>query len=107
MTYEELVNQCSALQTECDDKKTALRIQFAKEHNPVKVGDIVTDHYHTIRVEQMSVYGNPFPYMRYTGIAMTKKGVPAKRQPVPREPVYQNNIEFINGQPYSYEVKDR
>ena len=105
MTPEELTNQCSALQKECNDKQVALRIQFAKEHNPVKVGDIVTDHYHTIRVENMCVYGKPIPYMRYTGIAMTKKGVPAKRQPCPHEPVFQYNIEAINGQPYSYEFK--
>jgi hypothetical protein len=57
-------------------------------------------------VENMNVYGYPIPYMRYTGIAMTKKGVPAKRQPVPREPVFQSNIEAINGQPYTYEFKD-
>lgn len=107
MTPEELTKQCLELQKECNDKQMALRIQFAQEHNPVKVGDIVTDHYHTIRVENMSVYGHPIPYMRYTGIAMTKKGVPAKRQPCPREPVFQSNIEAINGQPYSYEFKDR
>lgn len=96
-----------ALQSECNDKQTALRIQFAKEHNPVKVGDIVTDHYHTIRVENMVVYGANIPYMRYTGTAMTKKGVPAKRQPCPPEPVFQCNIEAINGQPYTDEFKNR
>ena len=107
MTIEELNQQCIALQQECDDKKSALRIQFAKEHNPVKVGDIVTDHYHTIRVENMSIYGYPVPHMRYTGIAVTKKGVPSKRQPTHREPVYQQNIKAINGQPYTYEFKNR
>ena len=106
MTAKELQEKCMALQRECNDKQFELRKQYAIEHNPVKVGDIVTDHYHTIRVENMSVYGHPIPHMRYTGIAMTKKGVPAKRQPVPREPVFQSNIEFINGQPYTYEFKD-
>jgi len=107
MTIEELNQQCIALQRECDTKKSRLCIQFAHEHNPVKVGDIVTDHYHTIRVENMRFYGYPVPHMCYTGIAMTKKGVPAKRQPASREPVYQQNIEFINGQPYTYEYKNR
>jgi hypothetical protein len=107
MELEELTQQCIAVQKECQDKQTALRIQFALEHNPVKVGDIVTDHYHTIRVENMSFCGYPIPHMRYTGIAMTKKGVPAKRQPSPREPVFQGNIETINGKPYTYEFKNR
>ena len=107
MTPEELTKKCVALQWECDDKKTALRIQFALEHNPVKVGDIVADHSRTIRVEKMSVFGHPIPFMIYTGITMTKKGVPAKRQPIPREQVCQCNIKTINGEPYSYEFKDR
>ena len=107
MELEELTQQCIAVQKECQDKQTALRIKFALEHNPVKEGDIVTDHYHTIRVEIMSVCGYPIPHMRYTGIAMTKKGVPAKRQPSPREPVFQGNIKTINGKPYTYEFKNR
>jgi hypothetical protein len=92
-----------ALQRECYNKQNELRKQYAIEHNPVKVGDVVTDHYHTIRVENMSIYGHPIPYMRYTGIAMTKKGIPAKRQPVLRVPVYQNFLKSINGEPYKYE----
>ena len=106
MTFEELTKQCKMLQKECEDKQEALRIQFAQEHNPVKVGDIVTDYYHTIRVENMSVHNFPFPRMCYTGIVITKKGVPAKRQPCPCEPVFQDNIEAINGQPYSYKFKN-
>ena len=103
MTSEELQEKCKALQRECDDKQSQLRKQYAIEHSPVKVGDIVTDHYHTIRVENMSIYGHQIPYMRYTGIAMTKKGVPAKRQPCPREPVFQKYVKIINGEPYKYE----
>jgi hypothetical protein len=107
MNPEELTKQCKALQRECEEKQSALRLQFAQEHNPVKVGDIVTDHYHTIRVENMNVYGHPIPYMFYTGIVMTKKGVPSKRQPWSHDPVFQYNIKAINGQPYSYEFKNR
>ena len=106
MTAKELLEKTIALQRECNEKQSVLRKQYAIERNPVKVGDIVTDLYHTIRVENMSVCGYPIPHMRYTGIAMTKKGVPAKRQPSPREPVFQGNIEAINGKPYTYEFKN-
>ena len=91
-----------ALQRECNDKQTELRKQYAIEHNHVKVGDIVTDHYHTIRVEKMSIYGHPIPYMRYQGTELTKQGAPKKRQPVPDNPAFQSNVESINGEPYKY-----
>ena len=41
MTSEELQEKCMTLQQECNDKQMALRKQYAIEHNPVKVGDIV------------------------------------------------------------------
>ena len=91
-----------ALQRECNDKQMKLRKQYAIEHNPVKVGDIVTDHYHTIRVEKMSLYGHPIPFMRYQGTELTKQGVPKKRQPVIGNPAFQSNVESINGKPYKY-----
>ena len=103
MTAKELQEKCMALQRECNVKQMELSKQYAIEHNPVKVGDIVTDHYHTIRVEKMSVYGHPIPFMRYIGTELTKQGVPKKRQPVPGNPAYQNNVKSINGKPYKYE----
>ncbi len=102
MTAKELQEKCMALRRECNDKQMELRNQYAIEHNPVKVGDIVTDHYHTIRVEKMSMYGHPVPYMVYHGTELTKQGVPKKRQPVPDNPAFQNNVESINGEPYKY-----
>lgn len=103
MTYDELITQCTALQRECNEKQSALRVEYAKEHNPVRVGDIITDHYHTIKVERMSVYGHPVPYMRYLGTELTKQGEPKKRQPMPPNPVFQKNVVAVNGQPYKFE----
>ena len=102
MTTKELQEKCMALQRECNDRQMELRKQYAIEHNSVKVGDIVTDHYHTIRVEKMEMYGHPVPYMVYHGIEMTKQGVPKKRQPVPDNPVHQCYVKVINGEPYKY-----
>lgn len=102
MTAKELQEKCVALQRECNDKQNELRKQYAIEHNPVKVGDIVTDHYHTIRVKEMSVYGHPIPIMLYRGTVLTKQGVPKKRQPVLDNPAFQSNVKSINGKPYKY-----
>ena len=102
MTAKELQEKCVALQRECNDKQNELRKQYAIEHNPVKVGDTVTDHYHTIRVEKMSIYGYPIPIMQYQGTELTKQGVPKKRQPVCDNPAFQSNVKSINGEPYKY-----
>lgn len=103
MTAKELEKRLIAMQRECNENMNLLKRQYAVEHNPVKIGDIISDHYHTIKVETMSVYGFPIPYMKYNGTIMTKKRVPAKRQPLSPEPVFQNNIVEINGEPYVYD----
>lgn len=102
MTYPELRDKCIELQRECNDKQNELRKQYAEEHNPVSKGDIITDHYHTIKVEQLTLYGHPVPYVRYIGEELTKQGVPKKRQPLPPNPVYQPDIKTINGKPYKW-----
>lgn len=102
MTAKELQDKCMALQRECNDKIMELRKQYAIERNPVKEGDIVTDHYHTIRVEKISIWGHPIPFMQYRGTELTKQGVPKKRQPVSDKPVFQSNVKSINGKPYKY-----
>ena len=102
MTAKELQEKCIALQRECNDKQMELRKQYAIEHNPVKVGDIVADHYHTIRVEKMTFYGHPIPFMLYRGTELTKLGVPKKYQPAPGNPAFQSDVKSINGKPYKY-----
>ena len=56
-----------ALQRECNEKQDHIRKLYACEHNPVYPGNIITDHYHTIKVEKISMYGHPVPYMKYIG----------------------------------------
>lgn len=103
MTAKELLQQMSELQDVCNKKQNKLRRQYAEEHNPVKKGDIITDHYHTIMVEEMRLYGHPVPYMCYYGTELTMKGEPKKHQPVPGNPVHQAYLKSINGEPYKYE----
>ncbi len=103
MTKKELSEKMMELQREYNEKQSVLREQYAIENNPVKVGDVVTDHYHTIRVEKMCIYGYLVPFMKYHGTELTKQGEPKKRQPVPDNPVFQSNVVSINGVPYKYE----
>ena len=47
MTYPELRDKCIELQRDCTEKQNELRRQYAAEHNPVKVGDIITEVWNT------------------------------------------------------------
>jgi hypothetical protein len=107
MTAKELSEKMIAIQNESKAKQFLLLKQYATEHNPVKIGDVITDHFHTIRVETMgiSTEWTSVPIMRYRGTELTKQGVPKKRQPVPSFPVFQRNIVSINGEPYKYVVE--
>ena len=110
MNFEELQFKLRALASEYEGKVEHLNGEYAKEHNPVKIGDIVTDHYHTIRVESMEAYvayiRKPYvPVIKYIGQEMTKDGKPKKRQPSSFNPVFQQNIKAINGNIYQYKIE--
>ena len=107
MNKEEYLKAKKALEEECEINKKHLARKFAYSNNPVKIGDIITDHYKTIRVEKL-VYGRnfgyTFPCMFYYGTRLTKKGEPAKRNNDANR-VAQADIREINGKPYKYELE--
>lgn len=106
MRYEEFVSQNESLEKEYKQKVKDLVIRYCHENNPVKVGDVVTDHYHTIKVQSMEVHSSCFtterPCMVYYGIELTKEGVPKKRQPYTSNPAFQGNVRMINGKDYKF-----
>lgn len=107
MRYEEFVSKKESLEKEYKHKVNDLLIRYCHENNPVKVGDVVTDHYHTIKVESMEIcyssLGVGRPCMVYYGIELTKEGVTKKKQPRTPNPAYQGNVRMINGQKYDFE----
>ena len=107
MNKEEYLKAKKALEEECEIKKKHLAREFAFSNNPVKIGDIITDHYKTIRVLKFLWgydFGSQMPCMFYRGVRLTKKGEPAKRE-ADDSGVSQTNIREINGRPYKYEVE--
>ena len=107
MNKEEYLKAKKALEEECEINKKHLAREFAYSNNPVKIGDIITDHYKTIRVEKFMWcrnFGYPFPCMLYEGTRLNKNGQPAKREYEDNR-VAQTNIKEINGKPYKYEVE--
>ena len=107
MNKEEYLKAKKVLEEEFEDKKNKLALEFACSNNPVKIGDVITDHYKTIRVEKLFwgyYYSSPFPCMYYRGIRLTKKGEPVKRDADDNR-VSQMDIKEINGKPYKCELK--
>jgi hypothetical protein len=107
MNKEEFLKAEKTLKEELEIKKKQLLREFAYSNNPVKIGDIITDHYKTIRVEKFlwgRYFGTPFSCMFYRGTRLTKKGEPAKRD-TDDNSMSQTDIREINGKPYKYELK--
>ena len=105
MNKEEFLKAEKALKEEFEAKEKQLLKEFAYSNNDVKIGDIITDHYKTIRVEKLlwtRSFGNPFPCMVYRGVRLNKKGEPSKRDKEDNA-VYQKNITEINGIRYKFE----
>lgn len=107
MTKEEFNRNKHAIEIKRDVEMKALIKEFATQNNPIKVGDIVTDHYHTIKVESISYrsyqYGTNYPECVYVGVLVKKDGTPMKRTKY--SDAYQSNVLFINQQPYKYTLE--
>lgn len=84
MTKEEYEAKKILLWKEYNDKLEALNKECASSNNPYKIGDVIIDHYHTIRIERIVYAGNKdhndMPFCRYYGVELKKNGTPKKRQ---------------------------
>jgi hypothetical protein len=107
MNKEEYIKAEKAIKEEFEGKRKQLAREFAFSNNPVKIGDVISDHYRTIRVLKLlwgRNLGDPFPCMVYRGVRLTKKGEPSKREADDNR-VAQTDIKEINGKPYKYDVE--
>lgn len=93
MTKEEYKSKVIEINNDRELKLKSLAKEYALSNNPYKIGDIVTDHIKTVKIEkiQFTLGGlqSP-PECVYTGIELTKKGEPNKKGN--KRSVYQSNI---------------
>lgn len=80
MTKEEFKAKIKAIQDNAESARRMAAVEYARLNNPVVVGDVVSDHSDTIRVENMQPYwmASEVPCMRYTGTILLKSGKPNK-----------------------------
>lgn len=93
MEFEDYKLKLQELEKEFSIKKENLKKQYAFENNPYKIGDIVTDHIGSIKIESI-VPTIPFlsnePSCYYEGIELKKDLTPKKKGD--KRMVYQGNI---------------
>ncbi len=91
MERKEMDARLKIIEADYYNQKKAIYKEYALSNNPYKVGDIITDHYKTIKIEIIGVYvSNGEPSCQYTGIQLNKDGKPSKTQK--DNTIYQFNI---------------
>ena len=102
MTEQEYREALHRIMVKAENEKRLLAKEFATEHNPVKVGDYISDCFDTIRVEGWGISRrgydyNSLPCLVYQGETCKKDGTPRKH---PKKcSVEQRNLLRVNGEP--------
>jgi hypothetical protein len=92
MTKQQYDEQMEQLKNEFNEKKKNVMRYYVAANNPYKIGDIVTDHIGTIKIEKITV-GQAFskyPCAVYFGIELKKNLEPKKSGN--KRSVWQTNI---------------
>lgn len=101
MTEQEYREALHRIKVKAENERRMLAKEFATEHNPVKVGDYISDCFDTIRVEswefEKGTYEYPLHCLVYIGMTCKKDGTPRK---YPKKcSVEQRNLLRVNGEP--------
>jgi hypothetical protein len=101
MTDIEYKQKKAALIEKHQKELEELSKEYAFANAKAKIGDWVTDHFHSIRVEKMSYtmgYIDEMPQAVYIGTTCKKDGTESKRFD-PNDKSYNSNIIAVNGKP--------
>lgn len=102
MTEQEYREALHEIKVKAENERRILERAFATEHSPVLVGDYISDHCDTIRVEGWGISHreyeyNSLPCLVYRGKTCKKDGTPRKH---PKKcSVEQRNLLRVNGEP--------
>lgn len=105
MKLEDYKNKVRSLKSQHKKELNKLAVRYAYLNSTVKIGDIVTDHIGSIRVQEIKVspcgFFNEDPSCVYCGVLYTKAGKPFKSGE--RRSVYQTHLKSVNG----VKIKDK
>lgn len=90
MTELELSLKINEIRTECDKAIQVAIINFCKENNPYKIGDVFTDHIGSVKIDKIGYFiSERDPCCIYYGLELKKDGTP--RKDLSRRGAYQSN----------------
>lgn len=101
MNRQELEERLKEIEEKYNEDKLNLLKRYADDHCSIKIGDVITDHYHTIKVEKKDfyqVFNDPVLSFVFYGTEVKKDGTPKKKPS--NALVYQRNVKFVNGEEY-------
>jgi len=100
MNDAEYKKALKAARMDYDRAVNKISTDFAFSNNTIKIGDFVTDHVGTVKVEKIGVYTglSQNPKCTYFGTCYTKKGAPYKDDK--KATVYQKNVLKVNSEVY-------
>jgi hypothetical protein len=96
MTPEEYKSKLTAIKLQFEENKSILAKEYAFSNNPYKIGDIITDHIGSIKIEKIQyTLGwesmKELPYCVYSGITLKKDKTPTKTPN--QRTVHQTNLK--------------
>ena len=95
MTVEELKKLRTEAENQYYSNLRQIDFLFAHSNNPHEIGDVITDHFGSIKILSIGVYTNNIdsriPECTYEGIVLKKDGSPTKKGET--RVVYQSNIK--------------
>lgn len=95
------------IKTRYAHSKERLKMNFAKQDAPAKIGDIIWSGQKVLRVEDIRLASFDYPMLKYFGTQLTIKGTPCKNQKKhPEGGIYQKDISSVNGFVYHYKTRD-
>jgi len=90
MTKKDFLSELTILRQDYKKAKEDLYLKFAEANNPYKIGDIIEDHYHTIKIRKILYYfpdtraifndGSDFPTTTYIGTELNLELSPKRIQ---------------------------
>lgn len=83
-----------------------LKMNFANQDTPVKIGDVIWANTRVMKVEEIRVAAFDYPMLKYFGTQLTLYGVPKQvQQKYPKGGIYQKEVTSVNGDPYKYKTR--
>lgn len=81
------------IQKDAEEKLNSLTRDYCRSNNPYKVGDIIEDHFHIIKITSISgIYmACGYPSYNFIGIELKKDLTPKERQDSPY--MFQGNVK--------------